>query len=456
MKAADPQRPGGPVMRQALLRFVASSFASLCVLGAGAVFLSEHIAHEEALRDARSRGAAVAHSVAAPLVDSEVRAGSPKALARLGEVLENRMRDGSVTHIKLWTDTGHVLWSNRPEIVGKQFQMGEEIESLFGTTREVSSLIAADHPEHAGEKGDGAVVEVYVGTEDADGVPLVVETYMSAQSMETDADAILGKLLPFGLGVLLIFQLSILPLAVSLAKRIRSGQAELAEMSRRAQLSSEVERRRIAQDLHDGVVQDLAGLSYAFPAVVASVVPGPEGDPARETAERISAVLQRDVAALRTLLTDIFPPNLEGEGLSDALTVLADKAGESGVRVTVEVEDGFKVPVEHARLVYRLVREGLRNVVTHARARHASVHLGRLDGDVVVRVADDGRGLGNLSVRRPGHLGVALLSAAVTDLGGCLELRPGVSGGTVLEAWFPGAAGEEVRRSRLMAATRRH
>jgi signal transduction histidine kinase len=226
---------------------------------------------------------------------------------------------------------------------------------------------------------------------------------------------------------------------VSLARDVRKGQVERAVIARHALLSSELERRRIAQDLHDGVVQDLAGLGYALPAVTAMIVDGPRGDTARRVAGQISGILERDVMALRTLLTDIYPPDLADEGLGLAIDRLADDARRSGPQVVVEVEDELDLPLEVAEIICRVIREGLRNVVTHADAARVRVDVSR-HGDVLdVRVADDGRGVPEEGAR-PGHLGLRLLADSLEFAGGELTLRGLHPTGAALHARLPVSA----------------
>ena len=153
-------------------------------------------------------------------------------------------------------------------------------------------------------------------------------------------------------------------------------------------------------------------------------------------------ILQRDVAALRSLLTDIYPADLEAGGLVPELEVLAARTREHGVEVAVHVDSEVAdISLDVSRLTYRVVREGLRNVVTHADAAHARVRVVARDDDVVVEVEDDGRGV---SATRPGderesegHLGLRLLAQTLTRLGGTLDLGPSAAGGALLRATFP-------------------
>jgi len=119
-----------------------------------------------------------------------------------------------------------------------------------------------------------------------------------------------------------------------------------------------------------------------------------------------------------------------------AVQDLARSAGERGVQVKVEMEPGLLIPLDAARLAYRVVREGLRNVAKHAQATTATVQV-RLESDrVAIAVSDDGRGLPDQPVAE-GHLGLQLLEDTVRDLGGKVSLRSSPTGGAVLEASFP-------------------
>jgi signal transduction histidine kinase len=423
-------------VRQAVRRFTVWSLVALILVAGGTVLLSEHIARDEAVRDARLRGAAIAHGVAAPLVNAKVRAGDPDAIARLGEVIGNRMLDGSVSHIKLWSEDGTVIWSDESNVSGRSFPLPADLPGLFGTHDVIAELSEMDRPEDAGERNEGPLLEVFAGATDAEGVPLVFEAHMSPERLDEDQTALFTELLPLALGALLVFQLTMLPLAMSLARRVERAQAERAELLRRALMSSDLERRRIAQLLHDGVIQDLAGLSYALPTVSGKLPADRSADAARRTADQMSFILRRVVASLRSLLTDIYPPDLEGDGLTAALNELAQSAAESDVEVELDLSPGLGVPTETGRLVYRVVREGLRNVVRHANAAAVKVTVHQHGDDVTVRVTDNGQGLHERNGGERGHLGVKLLADTVSDLGGQLDLRPGETGGAVLEASF--------------------
>jgi signal transduction histidine kinase len=424
------------VVRVAVVRFAASSVVLLLVLMLAVVILADRIARQEALRDARMRGSSIGNLIAAPLVNAKVRAHVKDASTELTTALRNRMSDGSVIHTRLWDESGTILWSDQKELVGRRFPLSDDVKKLFGTgdvTAEVSTSSKADN---TGTRDQGETLEVNAGTLDADQKPMVVEASFSSSGMRADERAIIYGFLPMVMAVMLLFQVAMLPMAMSLARRVERGLAERSNWMRHALLASDLERRRIAQGLHDGVIQDLAGLSYAMPTLEAHLTDDAAGLKARETSRRVSQILSRDVAALRLMMTDIYPPDLEGPGFATAIRELAHSAGERGVQVQIFSTPDLTIPLDTARLAYRVVREGLRNIVKHSGATTAQVEVRQESDLLVVSVSDNGHGVRDIQAAE-GHLGLRLLEDTVRDLDGQMKLQSSPSGGAVLEASFP-------------------
>jgi len=436
-RAEREPRDGPSVTRTALRRFVALSVVTLLGLTVGAVVVGNRIAEDWAIDDARLRDATVASAVAGPLVDDRVRAAEPVALARLDSILRDTMAHGSIEHVKLWTEEGLVLWSDEEAVRGRRFELEDKVRALFrtqGVTAEVSTL---DKAENTAERDEGELLEAYAGVIDGSGRPLVVEVSLSTAQMRAEQRTILVALLSLAAGVLIAYQLAILPLAVGLARRVEHGQERHAQLLRRSLLATHRERLRIAHDLHDGVVQDLAGLTYAMPLVAEQLPSTPEASLARQTVADASVMLAHDVEALRSLLVDIHPPDLEGSGLAAAVRELGPRVELSGTTVHLDVPESPDWSLGTSRLVYRTVQEGLRNVVTHSGASRADVHVRRQGADVHVEVSDDGRGVAEGSEPPPGHLGLQLLRENLEDFGGGLTLRTSDTGGTTLTAVIP-------------------
>ena len=439
-----PGRPGARAfVRSELRRFVFWSAVTLLVLVVASVVIGSKIAKDSALQEARLRGATIADTVAAPLVDRGVRRGDLDSTANLDRVMRARMADGDLSRVKLWSQDGTVLWSDDSVLVGRRFVLEPDVKALFGTRRATAELSDLSKAENVEERDQGELLEVYTGTRDADDEPLVFEAYLSTTRMRSDQRRIVLDILPLAIGGLLLFQVTVLPLAVSLARRVQEGESERVRIMRQALLMATQERRRIADDLHDGVIQDLAGLSYAMPEVQKHLPETVEAAGAREAVMRTTEVLRRDVAALRSMLVDIYPPDLQGAGLESAVRDLARQAMDAGVEVELQLPEECAESLDASRLAYRVVREGLRNVVKHAGPATALVVVRNERERIRVEVRDDGIGIPEpMNPPQEGHLGLVLLRDTLQDFGGTLVVRPAPTGGTVLEAIFPADLGD--------------
>jgi signal transduction histidine kinase len=220
------------------------------------------------------------------------------------------------------------------------------------------------------------------------------------------------------LGGLILLALIQLPLAWQLARRVGKGQEEREQLLHRAIEASDVERRRIARDLHDGVVQDLAGVSYSLSAAA-------EGAPAPydETLQEAAAETRHGIRQLRTLLLEIYPPELHRAGLPAALSDLLTASEARGLETSLELDPGLELGREAEALFFRVAQEALRNVAKHAEATRVDVSVGRTNGRAQLLVEDDGRGFDPSSpAGDDGHFGLRMLADLVRDSGGRLEV----------------------------------
>jgi signal transduction histidine kinase len=176
--------------------------------------------------------------------------------------------------------------------------------------------------------------------------------------------------------------------------------------------------------LHDGVVQELAGVSYSL-AAAADRSEG-EGDAALGNVLRNAAAHTREsMRELRSLLVEIYPASLHQAGLEAALRDLLAPLERQGLETRLVVERDLGLSDSAEAQLFRAAQEALRNVLLHAGARHVEVRVAR-DGEIAkLVVSDDGRGLSPeaLSRRREeGHLGLRLLADLAAEAGGRLEL----------------------------------
>jgi signal transduction histidine kinase len=265
--------------------------------------------------------------------------------------------------------------------------------------------------------------------------------------MKADQARLLKQFSLLGIGSLALLQLALIPLAITLARRVAKARTDRDRMLGHALAASDLERRRIAADLHDGLVQSLSALGYSLPAVRTAL---PEtASAARSVLLSVEGELQTEIRALRQMMTGIYPADFSTGDLEPAVEDLADRAREAGLAVDVSLDAGLARPsTEVAQLVYRIVREGLRNVVRHAQASRVSVRATVVGSMVEVSVDDDGGG-GQGVPSEEGHVGLRLLADAVADMGGRLVFGPSDLGGARLWATFPLALGADTAPSRI-------
>jgi signal transduction histidine kinase len=423
-----------------MIRFLALSVAALVVVGAATVLLSRNIAADEAVRDARKRTEGIARGLASPLLNEAVRDGDPVAVGELTKTLENRMRDRSVRHIELWDPDGEILWADDESLVGQRSELPSEV--LDARVGESVAYRPGDREEHPGrEEGEESLLEVYVPVVDASGEPFVFEAYIPQEQVAKDYKAILSALLPMSLGSLVLLQLAMVPLSLSLARRVDRADAHRSRILRRSLLSWHEERRRIAQTLHEGVIQDLSAMTYALPAVVDQLPGTPAAAAARDTGRRMEGILVQSLRDLRSMLVDLLPSGLEGNGLPAALDALARRSTRPETKVEVVIADDVDPGPAITGLVYRVVREGLRNAEKHAAATTIVVEVTRHSDRLHATVTDDGRGPSGAGAGE-GHIGLRLLEQLVADVGGRVTLSARAGGGAVLRADLPAALPE--------------
>lgn len=175
------------------------------------------------------------------------------------------------------------------------------------------------------------------------------------------------------------------------------------------------------------MVQDLAGTTFAMSALARRA-----GDPAeRQQLLEATASLRSSMRSLRSLLVEIHPPELGPDDLAAALTDLTAGADDQGVAVTVEVDDLTGVPDDTVALTWRVAQEATRNTLRHAQARHLDLSVRRIDGGVVLTVADDGTGFDPAEVPT-GSYGLRGLTSLARDRGGRLEVVSSAGSGTVV------------------------
>jgi two-component system, NarL family, sensor kinase len=207
-------------------------------------------------------------------------------------------------------------------------------------------------------------------------------------------------------------------------------------MNRRALESSDAERRRIAAGLHDGVVQQLvaSSLDLAGRAERANA----EGDPTRAADLGAAATtIRSSIAGLRSLLVEIYPPNVAAAGLPAALRDLASTLAAGDLPVVLDLDDvaAARLSPEQSESFFRVSQEVLRNAAKHAAPSVVSLRVYAEDDWVYLAIDDDGVGFDAAAASREaslraGHLGLQLIIDAARQGDAQLCLASQIGSGT--------------------------
>ncbi len=354
------------------------------------------------------------------------------------------MLSDSLIRIKVWDRDGRIVYSDEPRLIGRRFGLDDEARESFAgpsTRADVSDL---DAPENIYERSQGKLLEVYRPVWTARGTPLLFEAYYRYDVVTARGHDLWRAFSGIMLSSLAAVFVLLIPVAWALVQRTRRAQQERETAMRRAVEASDEERRRIAGTLHDGVVQQLAAVSFAVAGDAERAAQA--GQPA--LAQRLqdsSETVRSAMAGMRSLLVDLYPPSLRNGGLVLALRDLAGTVDGSGARVRLDVDRALadQLSPEVQEAMFRITQECLRNAAKHAAAKKVSVRLHSLDGPpgaARLEIHDDGVGFDvadALRTRSEGHLGLDLLADAARRVDGALSLASGPGAGTTLRLEVP-------------------
>ncbi len=407
--------------------FVAAGVLTVVLLLVVLSWFSTRAATDQAIFDARSVTQVVAHSVAEPAIPVGLVEGRAASVDRFDRSVLSRLLVDRIVRIKIWAGDGTIIYSDKVQLIGEKFSLDDEEREIVangGSAADVSDLQA---PENRFERGQGKLLEVYTQVHAPSGQPLLFEAYFPYSDVTQRSATISSDFRPITIAGLVMFLLLTTPLVWILARRLDRSAADRERLLLAAVEASDIERRRIARDLHDGVVQELAGISFALSATARRLHEQPE---TTQTLDSLGAGVRRSLRALRSLLVEIYPPDLRTQGLPTALDDLLAPAAAAGVQVSVDVDDTSKVLPDRVALVWRGAQEAVRNAIRHGRPRSLSVRVSTLPSGIQLEVRDDGAGF-DPDVDPPyGHLGLRSIRDLVEEAGGSLDISSTPGRGT--------------------------
>jgi signal transduction histidine kinase len=232
--------------------------------------------------------------------------------------------------------------------------------------------------------------------------------------------------------------------AASAATAVALAQSVQSDRLRSSLAAADAERRHWARELHDETLQGLGGLRVLLSAARRG------DDLARAQAAMGEAVehIEREIANLRSIITELRPAALDELGLRTAIEALLERHREqSGFEIDAELvlegpaQGGSRLREDLETTVYRLLQEALTNVAKHARADKVLVAVGESDGELLIEVRDDGVGFD--SGASSDGFGLAGIRERVSLAGGTLSIDSGERG-TLLTVCLPTLPGGRV------------
>ena len=234
---------------------------------------------------------------------------------------------------------------------------------------------------------------------------------------------------------------------------LKRAEAERHHLLRRLASAQEEEQRRISRELHDQIGQTVTGLSLGLKALEQGLAKGSHGEAATEQVrwlEQLAAEIGRDI---HRTASDLRPTAIDDLGIFKAIEAyVADWQERYGVRADIQTfgrDD--KLPADVAAVLYRLVQEGLTNVLKHASAGKVSIVLEKKKQGLALVIEDDGVGfdpetvgrLASSSGRTPG-LGLSGMRERVALLGGTIAIESSPGKGSTIFIQIPLEAAEVV------------
>jgi PAS domain S-box-containing protein len=231
--------------------------------------------------------------------------------------------------------------------------------------------------------------------------------------------------------------------AIVIAENITSQkqiEAELIELRRRLMQGREMERMHLAQDLHDGPLQEVIGVSYQLKELE-SMIPDKTSD---EQLQATQVALQQVARSIRSISSELRPSTLMPFGLEKAILSHSKEFQAAHPDLPIELdlaEDKQALPEQVRIALFRIYQEALNNILRHAQASKVSVRFWLSEDQAFLEVKDDGKGFKPpdhwIELARKGHLGLVGAIERAREAGGHLEVTSAPGKGTQIQTVLP-------------------
>lgn len=457
-----PVEPGGMSLAK---RYLLLSLVVVIVGGGVAAFALGQLIEQSAINRTTSVTALYVDGFVAPQLQS--LATSPDLNAAEIDSLQRLRADAAlsekVVSFRIWSIDGRVLYSPFTGLIGQRFDMTGD-RGLAAKGAVIGDLSDLSDPENIYERQRWSrLIEIYLPVREAGSSRIIAVAEFYQLPDELDAEVTRDRLIAWGLvgGATILAYLALVRVVRQGSATILRQQAELrarvGELSRlldqNARLSdrirqaasrttalTEMERRRIGSDLHDGPSQTLAFAILRLDAVESRLdAAGRVGDP---DLQAVRGAVGDALTDMRTIAAGLRTPELEQAAPAEIVArAVADYERRAGSAAAASVDVGgapAAAPLATKIALYRILSEALSNAHRHGGAAGVSVRLStEPDGFLVAEVGDEGPGFDPRRARGDGHLGLAGMRERAELLGGRFELRSAPGEGTTVRVALP-------------------
>jgi signal transduction histidine kinase len=280
-----------------------------------------------------------------------------------------------------------------------------------------------------GGKGPGLVATLVSGV-------IIDYVFVAPQYKLGGAWDDLGRLAVFGLEGFLLSWLVVSRKRVE--DEVRKSREELRALSAHLQSGIETERTRIAREIHDELGQALTGLKFDV-SWLRDQMTAATSEPERIKLDATLKNIDTAIQSVRRIATELRPPVLDSLGLTAAIEWQAtDFQNRTGIKCQLSpMAEDIPLDREGATAVFRIFQESLTNVARHAQATQVQVGLERVNGNVLLRLTDNGKGIGEEKTRGTASLGILGMYERVRLLNGDMSISGEQGQGTVINVTIP-------------------
>lgn len=414
---------------RAVLVFALSGLLVLLLVGVAGVLVLRRLGRAEAVQEAENLTVVTGEGIIQPRLNNGIVRGGARSLVSISDIVTGAVLRNPVVQVRIWNTDGTILYCDQTDLIGSTYPLSDTATTALATGDVASGESDITLPQNISEPDLGPLLEVVVPVKTPDEHVLLFEEVIRLDAVRSSGLQLWATFLPVLVVALLAFAALQIPLAYRLARQVRESQRDRERLLQRVIEASDLERRRITSDLHDGLVQEFAGLAMSLSAD-ADTISGRDLQTAASLREASNKVRQ-GMRSLRSAVMGIYPPTLQRAGLPAALSDLVAPLEAQGISVRSEVAPELALPIEIETLLFRCAQECVRNIVTHAKAHEVSIRVSTGVRSTVLKIVDDGIGFTEADrelARAEGHLGLRLLDELVRDAQGHLEVvsEPGV------------------------------